>query len=206
MGLYTITLNDIIKNNIEIPLNDYPIFDELHRTKLNQKIIDRFRFYEIGFETITIFNHELATRMNEIMPTANKKYEAQALQFNLEYAKSTNTETRDLTKNEQRDGVLATDSTSGSETLFSDTPNKNRNESLLDLALSNVSLDTTTVDSDSTSSDTAEITDAGTVTNIETRFLSADDIIKYHDYNYFNDIDLEIVNSLYDLFHMLYSI
>ena len=206
MALYTMTLNDIIKNNIKINLDNYPIFDESHRASLNQKIIDRYRFYEIGFETIEIFNHELATRMNEIMPTANKKYQAQATAFNLEYAKSTNTETRDLTKNEQRDGVLTTDSTSDSETLFSDTPNKNRNQSLDDLALSNVSVDSTKVDSDSTSSDTAELKDAGTVTNIESKFLSADDIIKYHDYNYFNDVDLEIVNALFDLFHMLYSI
>lgn len=50
------------------PINKYPIWDENHRTELEQKIVDRYYMRQIGFETFGRFKHELNTRMREIMP------------------------------------------------------------------------------------------------------------------------------------------
>jgi hypothetical protein len=51
MAHYTVELDSLIRNNYDLGLKDYPIFDESYRDALNKKILDHFRFREIGFET-----------------------------------------------------------------------------------------------------------------------------------------------------------
>lgn len=55
-------------------LDDYPIFDELYRQTLNDKIIRRYYMREIGFETVGLFVWNLRTHMHEIMPYYNELY------------------------------------------------------------------------------------------------------------------------------------
>lgn len=52
----------------------YPIFDENHRSVLNAKILRHYYFYEIGFETVGLFKEFLNAKMLEIMPYYNKLY------------------------------------------------------------------------------------------------------------------------------------
>lgn len=52
----------------------YPIFDENHRSVLNSKILRHYYFYEIGFETVGLFKEFLNAKMLEIMPYYNRLY------------------------------------------------------------------------------------------------------------------------------------
>lgn len=60
-------------------LSDYPIFDELHRRVLNDKIIRAYWFREIGFETVAHFSWQMRRFMHEIMPYYNQLYESENL-------------------------------------------------------------------------------------------------------------------------------
>lgn len=79
---YTTTLTSLLDSGFDIGLNDYPIWDESYRNTLNAKIIDRYLFREIGFETPTMFKFYLNRTMNEIMPYYNKLYETTIYKYN----------------------------------------------------------------------------------------------------------------------------
>ncbi len=59
-----------------VGLDDYPIYKEEHRSVLNNMIIRRYYFREIGFETWGQFKWMLRRTMFEIMPWYNQLYEA----------------------------------------------------------------------------------------------------------------------------------
>lgn len=82
MAKYTIELGRLIKSGFDIGLADYPIFDENHRTDLNNKIIQHYYHSEIGLETPALFKRYLNNKMREIMPYYNKMYESETLEFN----------------------------------------------------------------------------------------------------------------------------
>lgn len=62
-----------------IGLDDYPIYDEAHRQVLNDKIIRRYWFREIGLETWGLFKWHLRAHMHEVMPYYNELYETLGL-------------------------------------------------------------------------------------------------------------------------------
>lgn len=82
MSSFTVQLRWLIENNFDFQLTEYPIFDETYRNILNQKILNHYKFREIGFETPALFRHYLKTTLNEIMPYYNQLYKSQLLQFN----------------------------------------------------------------------------------------------------------------------------
>jgi len=61
---------------LEIPtgLENYPIFEEDYRPRLNGLITDHYFFREIGYETPEMFFHALGRRMRTIMPQMNRAY------------------------------------------------------------------------------------------------------------------------------------
>ena len=74
-------LIDIIDAGYDLGLDDYPIFDESYRPRLNQSIVDHFLLREIAAETPALFIFYLNRRMRENMPKANalfKFYEENA--------------------------------------------------------------------------------------------------------------------------------
>jgi len=85
MARYTTEYGNLIDTGFQ-PLLDclaeYPIFDESHRAELNEKILLRYRFREIGFETAARFVHYFKSTLAEIMPTYNKLYEVETHKFN----------------------------------------------------------------------------------------------------------------------------
>jgi hypothetical protein len=78
MGVFTITLDEIEQLGETIfddtDGNVYPIWEEGYREGLNRKIIDHYRMYEIGQETIGQFRFALNRKMREIMPYYNQLY------------------------------------------------------------------------------------------------------------------------------------
>lgn len=81
MAQYTLTLKQLMENNVPLFNFNYPIFNEEYRPILEDKFIRHFYFREIGFETIGRFLFELETKLNEIMPFYNKLYESTLLEF-----------------------------------------------------------------------------------------------------------------------------
>ncbi len=81
MANYTIYLQELINSNWDLGLKNYPIFDETYREKLNKKIIDHFRFREIGAETPALFIFYLNRLMDEIMPYYNQLYKSTLLEI-----------------------------------------------------------------------------------------------------------------------------
>ena len=78
MSAITMKLKQVIElTNGDIGLYHYPIFDEKHRAKLNQKIIDNYLNREIAHETIDIFQLAMRNRMNLRMPYFNQLYQSE---------------------------------------------------------------------------------------------------------------------------------
>ena len=124
MSKYTTELRFLIEMNYNLGLTDYPIFNEDYRNTLNNKILNHYKFREIGFETAGLFKDRLNERMNMIMPYYNQLYSSAELEFNPLLNFSTNenstgndtnnTTTQNTTNSTTKDTV--TDTGSGEET------------------------------------------------------------------------------------------
>jgi hypothetical protein len=82
MADFTITLKELVEAGVDVGLRNYPIFEEDYRGALNQMILDRYWFHEIGFTTKAKFIHFLNAAMNENMPYYNEFYKSAALILN----------------------------------------------------------------------------------------------------------------------------
>lgn len=76
MAHYTTEIRTLQEMKYDFGLKKYPIFKEEYRAELNKKILDHYRFREIGFETAGRFKFALNARMNEIMPYYNQLYDS----------------------------------------------------------------------------------------------------------------------------------
>lgn len=77
MSKYTISIKNLMKNNFDLGLQDYPIFDESYRETLNNNILYFYYEDEIGLETPELFKTYLNRTMNRIMPYYNNLYKEQ---------------------------------------------------------------------------------------------------------------------------------
>lgn len=138
MGKYTVELRELVEQGVDLGLKTYPIWSEEHREELNQKIINHYKYREIGFETPGRFIEELNIKMHEIMPYYIKLYETTLYEYNpihnVDYTEE-NTTTRDsegsLTNKEigtsEGSGTVKGDSESTSESnITSETNHKNK--------------------------------------------------------------------------------
>lgn len=90
-GTYTVLLKSLIESPEVKPLLDkalstYPLFLPVDnefikeliptREELNQKLLNHYKYREIGFETVGRFLEELEIAMNEIMPYYNQLYKS----------------------------------------------------------------------------------------------------------------------------------
>lgn len=81
MAFVTPQLRRVLDMGYDLGLKNYPIFSESHRQELNQKIVNHFRYREIGYETVTQFIFALNRKMFEIMPFYNQLYESEELEI-----------------------------------------------------------------------------------------------------------------------------
>ena len=126
MGKYTTTIRNLMDNNFDFGLKDYPIFDNEYRTILNNKILMHYYMDEIGFETAGLFKVYLNNKMNEIMPYYNELYKKQK-DLLLNFDKTTNL-TETFTRDNTTDTNTKSNSTSSniasgtSKNVYQDTP------------------------------------------------------------------------------------
>ena len=78
--MYTVTLNQMIENNVTIFDFDYPIFREEYRETFEQHFIDYFLDEEIAHETVAQFKLRLKSKLNLIMPYYNKIFMTQEME------------------------------------------------------------------------------------------------------------------------------
>lgn len=120
---YTVVLKELMDNPEVKPLLDkamstYPLYEKKSeekwipsyvptRSELNQKILNHYKYCEIGFETVGRFLDELEISLNEIMPKYNLLYHTADQDYNMLYNADY---TRKITT--QRDGSESTDTTS----------------------------------------------------------------------------------------------
>lgn len=81
MAFVTPQLRRVLDMGYDLDLKHYPIFSESHRQELNDKIVNHFRYREIGYETVTQFIFALNRKMFEIMPFYNQLYESEELEI-----------------------------------------------------------------------------------------------------------------------------
>lgn len=138
MSQYTVTVKQMVENNIDIFNFNYPIFDDNHKQTLEQKIIRHYYFHEIGVETVGRFLFHLETRMNEIMPYFNKLYGVATLEYDtltnydltetttreiVGESNSTGNDSRNVSGSKTDNSTSVVDDTSKHKNIFSDTPN-----------------------------------------------------------------------------------
>ena len=220
MAKYTITIKTLIDNNFDFQLTNYPIFDENYRNTLNQNILYHYYENEIGFETAPLFRLYLNQRLNEIMPKYNELYKAQKnlIDNNLllnnvnitEQLQGSNTNNATTTGNSTSQSTNS--GTSNNKNLFQDTPQGQISNTDINNQTwaTNLTLDSNTsnntINDTSSNSGTANV--QGTNNYIKTIIGNNGgkfniDILNDIKNNLMN-IDLMIIDELYDLFMQIF--
>ena len=212
MAKYTITIKTLIDNNFDFQMTNYPIFDENYRETLNHNILYHYYENEIGFETAPLFRLYLNQRLNEIMPKYNELYKAQKnlIDNNLllnnvnltETLSGQNATTSSSTSQSTNSG------TSNNKNLFQDTPQGQISNTDINNQTwaTNLTLDSNT--SNNTINDSSSATGSGTNSYLKTIIGNNGgkfniDILNDIKNNLMN-IDLMIINELYDLFMQIF--
>lgn len=202
MSKYTITIKNLMDNNFDFGLNDYPIWNESYRNTLNQKILYHYYESEIGFETANLFKFYLNNKMREIMPYYNKMYDSVENAITNVMANVDLRETSDRLNNNEVN--TTSQSNSDSKSLFQDTPQGKINFAKLENQqwATNYTNNTNELNDNSSShGENSEnyqrhiIGNNGKKYNVE--------LLKDIQNNLF-DIDMMIINQLNDLFMGIY--
>lgn len=113
----TLTLGEIIENDVNIFDFEYPFYSEEYRPTFERHFIEHFYFDEIGQETVAKFKQRLKIKFNLIMPYWNKIFLADNLEQRiLDNYDVTETYTRQVLNN----STATNESTN--KNLQSDTP------------------------------------------------------------------------------------
>jgi hypothetical protein len=187
VATYTTTVKNLIDNNYDLGLKNYPIFDEAYRNVLNNKIIEHYRFREIGMETPALFKFFLNRELNEIMPLYNQYYDSAKLQFNpLQnvsmteefHNDGTETGTQTLSKSDHitNDTTNNVSGTNNQTTTISRDGTEKKTESLSETASSNGNIvnDAT----DNTLEDLNQNVSSNTTTDLTNKSTSKEDLNK----------------------------
>ena len=202
MSKYTTTIKNLIDNEFDFGLQDYPIWSEDYRPILNKKILNHYYENEIGFETANLFKFYLNNKMNEIMPYYNKMYNAEQkvlenMLDNVSLYEESNRENNNTINN-------ISSSTTNTKNLYQDTPQGKINLTKLE----EQEWATNYTNNLSNINDTNE--SVGNNNENYTRYIHGNNGRKYN-IELFKDIkanvlniDLMIINELQDLFMQIF--
>lgn len=190
----TLTLGEIIENEVNIFDFDYPFYSETYRKTFEQHFIDHFYFDEIGQETVSRFKQRLKVKFNLIMPYWNKIFLADALEQRI-------LDNYDVTETYTRDIINNTNATNENvnKNLASDTPTTKVDFEQVDFFTSivkDIANNTSRVNGDSKENWTRKM--QGNI-GVQT---DADAIIKY--WQSLRQIEIEIFNQCDNLFMGVY--
>ena len=121
----TLTLGEIIENDVNIFDFEYPFYSEEYRPTFERHFIEYFYFDEIGQETVAKFKQRLKIKFNLIMPYWNKIFLADELEQRiLDNYDVTETFTKEVIDNTKQSssGNVTSQNESINKNLESDTP------------------------------------------------------------------------------------
>ena len=221
----TVELGRLVESGVNIWDFDYPSYYKgEEKTAFEQKVIDHYRFRQIGQETTGRFLHSFRTRIREIMPYYIRLYESQELMDSIEdpFGNVNMTETFEQETTGTRTGTSTTQSSSEAsgtseqsetrEQRFSDTPqgkienidNYMTTATVEDNGISKEDTATST----GSASGTSEDSESGTMKYTHTRKGNHGVNTYAHDMKEFREIllniDMLIIRDLNDLFLMVY--
>ena len=191
----TITLGEIVENNVDIFDFDYPFYNEERRNQFEEHFIEHFYFDEIGQETVARFKQRLKIRLNLIMPYWNKIFLADELEQRiLDNYDVTETYTREV------ENSASATSNNTSKNLASDTPvtrtDLNSNNDYYSSIIKDIGEGSSQAEGESIENWTRRMT--GNI-GVQT---DADAIIKY--WQSLRQIEIEIFKQCDDLFMGVY--
>lgn len=195
MNKYTITLGEIVENNVDIFDFDYPFYNEERRKQFEENFIEHFYFDEIGQETVARFKQRLKIKLNLIMPYWNKIFLADELEQRI-------LDNYDVTETYSRTVENSASATSNNtnKNLASDTPvtrtDLNSNNDFYSSIIKDIGEGSSQAEGESSENWTRRMT--GNI-GVQT---DADAIIKY--WKSLRQIEIEIFNQCSDLFMEVY--
>lgn len=205
MAKYTITIKTLIDNNFDFQMTGYPIFDETYRETLNNNILHHYYENEIGFETASLFRFYLNQKLNEIMPYYNELYKVQKKLIDDKLLLNNVNLTEELKGRNTTQTSSVSQSTNKGKNLFQDTPQGNISQQ--DINAQNVYATNITLN-DNSINDNSSANGSGTNEYIKTIIGNNGgkfniDVLNDIKNNLMN-IDLMIINELYDLFMQIF--
>lgn len=205
MAKYTITIKTLIDNNFDFQMTSYPIFDESYRETLNNNILHHYYENEIGFETAPLFRFYLNQKLNEIMPYYNELYKVQKKLIDDKLLLNNVNLTEELKGKNTTQTSSVSQSTNKGKNLFQDTPQGNISQQ--DINAQNVYATNITLN-DNSINDNSNANGSGTNEYIKTIIGNNGgkfniDVLNDIKNNLMN-IDLMIINELYDLFMQIF--
>ena len=205
MAKYTITIKTLIDNNFDFQMTNYPIFDENYRKTLNDNILHHYYENEIGFETAPLFRFYLNQKLNEIMPYYNELYKVQKKLIDDDLLLNNVNLTEELKGKNTTTTSSTSQSTNKGKNLFQDTPQGNISQQ--DINAQNVYATNITLN-DNSINDNSSANGSGTNEYIKTIIGNNGgkfniDVLNDIKNNLMN-IDLMVINELYDLFMQIF--
>lgn len=204
MAKYTITIKTLIDNNFDFKMDSYPIFDENYRETLNNNILNHYYENEIGFETAPLFRFYLNQKLNEIMPYYNELYKVQKKLIDENLLLNNVNITESLTGSNTTQSSSESTSNSNGKNLFQDTPHGELSSTDIDDQkwATNLTQNKNIINDESSAS--------GSGTNEYIKTIVGNNGGKFN-IDVLNDIknnlmniDLMIINELYDLFMQIF--
>lgn len=220
----TVELGEIVASGVDIWAFDYPVPAQVveyngktanvpfNKKVLEQKIIDHYRFRQIGQETVGRWLHYFRTRMREIMPYYVQLYEFEAKWFNVDDPLESYNLTETFEQDTKGTGKLTGTSSGSNEenseklTKFSDTPQGSIDN--LDNYLTTATRETGTSSGTSKGNSSQASEDTGKTTHTLTRKGNigvqplGGEVKNIREA--FINIDQMVINELKDLFLQVY--
>ena len=203
MAIYTITLEDYVHFIWEDDYNkifpQYTLFDENHKQELQDKVWKHYAIYELGMETYEQWLWQFKAKWLEIIPLANKYFEALASPLLKRFGNDVR----------RRDYTLARDETTdhGTETITTDNDRLFQDTPYTKVGAGDYATDKTSDHGTSKKVHTVPQVFSQDDTVVETTegvkdITYAEAVKKYTDYIF--DVDLWIIKQMRDLFMMVY--
>lgn len=218
MSNFTTEVRWLLETNYNFDMTHYPIFDENYRTTLNNKILQHYKFYEIGFETAGLWKDRLNCKLNEIMPYYNQLYKSALLTFNplynVDYKESFNRNaTGTTTGNSASNSTNSASGEANTKNLYQETPQGTIVQTGIDdqTHATNMTLEKNNNTSTANISDTTNST--SNISNLEdyekvvqgnSGSVSNSELILQFRKTFLN-IDMQIINDLNELFMGLWD-
>lgn len=193
---YTVVLKDLLdsptmKEAIDKALSTYPLYEKKSeekfipsiiptREELNKKILNYYKYREIGFETPGRFIDELEIAMNEIMPYYNQIMfsldQDYDIRYNVDYTRDSKTDRTsvDTFSNEGTNTTTANTTTDMNNNIMNNSKHVNSAtpQGILDITASNIDTvpyaDNMTLDRDNNTETSTSTGESETNTNTET--------------------------------------